>query len=54
MRQLIKSKKNAPNLVKSVNTWAVSLPSYSVVFIDVTKTELAKLDTRTTKEFNTT
>lgn len=41
-----------PNIVKAVNTQAVSLPWYWAGSVDWTKSELANLERKTANEFN--
>ena len=47
----MKSKLNGGNLVKGVNTWAVSLLRYSAAFINWKKCELQAIDRKTRKLF---
>ena len=51
LRKVLKSKLNGGNLVKGVNTWAVSLLRYSAAFISWTKCELQEMDRKTRKLF---
>ena len=44
LRKVLKSKLNGGNLVRGVNTWAVSLLRYSAVFISWKKSELQAID----------
>ena len=47
----MKSKLNGGNLVRGVNTWAVSLLRYSAVFVIWRKSELQSIDRKTRKLF---
>ena len=47
----MKSKLNGGNLVQGVNTWAVSLLTYSAAFISWRKCELQAIDRKTRKLF---
>ena len=47
----MKSKLNSGNLVRGVNTWAVSLLRYSAAFVGWTKSELQANDRKTRKLF---
>ena len=49
VRKVLESKLNGGNLIKAINTWAVSLLRYSAAFIDWNMAELEKLDRRTRK-----
>ena len=40
LREVLKSKLNGWNLVRGVNTWAVSLLRYSAAFVSSRKSEL--------------
>ena len=40
VRKILETKLNAGNLIKGINTWAVSLLSYSAAFLDWTKFEM--------------
>ena len=51
LREVLKSKLNGGNLVRGVNTWAVSLIRYSAAFVSWTKSELQGIDTKTRKFF---
>ena len=44
LRKVLKSKLNGGNLVRGVNTWAVSLLRYSAAFVSWRKTELQAID----------
>ena len=41
LRKVLKSKQNGGSLVRGVDTWAVSLLTYSAAFVSWSKTELA-------------
>ena len=47
----MKSKLNGRNLVRGVNTWAVSLLRYSAVFVSWRKSELQAIDRKTRNLF---
>ena len=47
----MKSKLNSGNLVRGVNTWAVSLLRYSAAFVSWRKIELQAIDRKTRKLF---
>ena len=47
LRKVLKSKLNSGNLVQGVNTWVVSLLSYSAAFISWKKCELQVIDRKT-------
>lgn len=49
LRKILKSKLNSGNLVKAINTWAVSLVRYGGGVIDWNQQELENLDRRTRK-----
>ena len=51
LRKVLKSKLNGGNLVRGVNTWALSLIKYSAAFVSWTKSELQGIDTKTRKLF---
>ena len=51
LRKVLKSKLNGGNLVRGVNTWAVSLLKYSAAFVSWTKKELQAIDRKTRKFF---
>ena len=44
LRKVLKSKLNGGNLVRGVNTWAVSLLRYSTAFGSWSKSELQAID----------
>ena len=44
IRKVLKSKLNGGNLVRRVNTWAVSLLRYSATFVSWRKSELQAID----------
>ena len=50
-RKVLKSKLNGRNLVRGVNTWAVSLLRYSAAFVSWRKIELQAIDRKTRKLF---
>ena len=49
LRKFLKSKLNGGNLVRGINTWAVSLLRYSAAFVSWRKSELQAIDTKTRK-----
>ena len=49
LRKVLKSKLNGGNLVRGVNTWAVSLLRYSAVFVSWRKSELQAIERKTKK-----
>ena len=49
VRKLLETMLNGGNLVKGINTWAISLLRYSAAFLDWTKAEVEQLDRRTRK-----
>ena len=51
LRKVLKSKLNGGNLVRGVNTWAVSLLRYSAAFVSWRKSELQAIDRKTRKLF---
>ena len=51
LRNVLKSKLNGGNLVRGVNTWAVSLLRYSAAFVSWRKSELQATDSKTRKLF---
>ena len=51
IRKVLKSKLNGENLVRGVNTWAVSLLRYSAAFVSWRKSELQAVDRKTRKFF---
>ena len=51
LRKILKSKLNGGNLVRGVNTWAVSLLRYSAAFVSWRKSELQAIDRKTRKLF---
>ena len=51
LRKVLKSKLNGRNLVRGVNTWAVSLLRYSAAFVSWRKSELQAIDRKTRKLF---
>ena len=48
-RKLLETKLNSRNLIKRINTWAVSLVRYSRPFLKWTRDELKQMDQRTRK-----
>ena len=50
-RKVLKSKLNGGNLVRGVNTWAVSLLRYLAAFVSWRKSELQAIDRKTRKLF---
>ena len=51
LRKVLKSKQNGGNLVRGVNTWAVSLLRCSASFVSWGKSELQAIDRKTRKLF---
>ena len=51
LRKVLKSKLNGGNLVRGVNTWAVSLIRYSAAFVNWRKSEQQDIDRKTRKLF---
>ena len=51
LRKVLKSKLNGRNLVRDVNTWAVSLLRHSAAFVSWRKSELQAIDRQTSKLF---
>ena len=51
LRKVLKSKLNGGNLVRAVNTWAVSLLRYSATFVSWRKSELQAIGRKTRKLF---
>ena len=51
IRKVLKSKLNGTNLIRGVNTWAVSLLRYSATFASWRKSELQAIDRKTRKLF---
>ena len=49
VKKTLSSKLNAGNIIKAINSWAVSLLRYSGRIVNWTKSELAELDRRTRK-----
>lgn len=49
VRKILQSKLNGGNLIKGINTWAVSLLRYSSAFLDWNVDELREMDRRTRK-----
>ena len=47
LRKVLISKLNGGNLVRGVNTWAVSLLTYSAAFVSWRKSELQAIDRKT-------
>ena len=47
LRKVLKSKLNGGNLVRGVNTWAVSLLRYSAAFVSWQKSEMQVIDRKT-------
>ena len=50
-RKVLKSKVNEGNLIRGVNTWAVSLLRYSASFVSGSKSELQAIDRKIRKLF---
>ena len=53
LRKVLKSKLNGGNLVRGVNTWAVSLLRHSAAFVSWRKSELQAMDRKTRKLLTT-
>ena len=51
LRKILKSRLNGGNLVRRVNTWAVSLLRYSAAFVSWRKSGLQAIDRKTRKLF---
>ena len=51
LRKVLKSKLNGGNLVRGVNTWALSLIRYSAAFVSWRKSKLQAIDRKTRKLF---
>ena len=51
LRNVLESKLNDGNLVRGVNSWAVSLLIYSAAFLHWRKSELQAIDRKTRKLF---
>ena len=51
IRKMLKSKLDGGNLVRGVNTWAVSLLRYSAAFVSWRKSELQAIDRKSRKFF---
>ena len=51
LRKVLKSKLNGGDLVRRVNTWAVSLLRFSAAFVSWRKSELQAIDRKTRKLF---
>ena len=51
LRKVLKSKLNGGNLVRGVNSWAVSLLRYSAAFVSLRKSELQAIYRKTRKLF---
>ena len=49
VQKVLETNLNSSNIMKRINTWAISLRRYSASFIDRNCTELTKLDRRTRK-----
>ena len=49
VKKTLSSKLNAGNVIKAINSWAVSLLQYSGGIVNWTKSELAELDRKTWK-----
>ena len=49
IRKILETKLGGENVIKGINTWAISLLRYSAAFLDWTKEELKQLDRRTIK-----
>ena len=49
VRKVLETKLNGGNIIKAINTWAVSLVRYTAPFIEWSKNELRDMDRRTRK-----
>ena len=49
VRKVLETKLNGENMIKGINTWAVSLIRYSAAFLDWTKEEKQSIDQKTRK-----
>ena len=49
IRKILETKLSGENVIKGINTWAISSLSYSAAFLDWTKEELQQLDRRARK-----
>ena len=49
VRKVLETKLNGNNIIKAINTWAVSVVRYSAPFLDWRKQEIQELDRRTRK-----
>ena len=49
VRKVLETKLNGNNIIKAINTWAVSVVRYSAPFLDWRKEEIQELDRRTRK-----
>ena len=49
MRKILETKLNGGNIITRINTWAISLLSYSTAFLDWTRGELEQMEMRTRK-----
>ena len=47
IRNILETKLSGENVIKGINTWAISLLRYSNAFLDWTKEELQQIDRRT-------
>ena len=52
VRKVLQSKLSGGNVIKAVNTWAVSLLIYSAAFVDWTREDLREFDRKTRKVMN--
>ena len=49
MRKALGTKSNGQNIIKAINSWAVSVVRYSAPFLDWKKQEVQELDRHTKK-----
>ena len=49
IRKLLRSKPNGRNMMRAINTWAVSLLRYTAPFVEWRRDELKEMDTMTRK-----
>ena len=49
MRKILETKLNGGNIITRINTWTISLLSYSTAFLDWTRGELEQMEMRTRK-----
>ena len=52
LKEILKSKRNSENTVKTLNTWAVPVIRYSAGIVDWKNSELCSMDRKTRKVLN--